>query len=49
MISGIELQGRFGNGEGKEFTEQYRLEYWRDGFNRWRRYKDKDKYEVSRG
>ena len=31
VITYAGTQGRFGNGNGKEYTENYRLEYWRPG------------------
>ncbi|XP_042876662.1 discoidin domain-containing receptor 2-like isoform X2 [Penaeus japonicus] len=37
VISVTESQGRFGNGQGVEFVEQYMLEYWRH--NTWYTYK----------
>lgn len=39
VISFTESQGRFGNGQGVEFVEQYMLEYWRPGHNTWYTYK----------
>ncbi|XP_045112632.1 discoidin domain-containing receptor 2-like isoform X4 [Portunus trituberculatus] len=39
VISATESQGRFGNGEGKEYAESYTLEYWRPGINSWYTYK----------
>lgn len=39
-ISQTETQGRFGNGLGREFVEQFHLEYWRDSLSRWIPYKD---------
>ena len=29
-ITGAETQGRFGGGQGQEFTEQYQIQYWRE-------------------
>ena len=46
VISAIETQGRFGNGQGKEFTEQYRVEYWRPEFTAWKKFKPEGR-EVS--
>lgn len=39
-ITQTETQGRFGNGLGREFVEQFQLEYWRDSLSRWISYKD---------
>ncbi|ODM98895.1 Epithelial discoidin domain-containing receptor 1 [Orchesella cincta] len=39
-ISQTETQGRFGNGLGREFVEQFQLEYWRNSLSRWVPYKD---------
>nr|XP_027224206.1 discoidin domain-containing receptor A-like [Penaeus vannamei] len=50
VISFTESQGRFGNGQGVEFVEQYMLEYWRPGHNTWYTYKkwNGDKVRSSR-
>ena len=39
MITGSETMGRFGNGQGVEFAENYVLEYWRDRLGKWVRYR----------
>jgi discoidin domain receptor family member 2 len=39
-VTHLETQGRFGNGQGREFTEAYQVEYWRDTLGRWVLYKD---------
>ena len=37
-ISGVETQGRFGGGQGQEFTEHYQIQYWRQEIGRrWER------------
>ena len=38
--------GRFGNGQGAEFTESDVLEYWRERLGRWVRYRNIDNQEV---
>ena len=43
VITGAETQGRFGNGQGKEWAEKYELEYWRPGWDEktgWRTYRN---------
>ena len=40
LITRTETQGRFGNGQGQEYAEQFLLEYWRPGLNRWVAYRD---------
>ncbi|KAK3921753.1 Discoidin domain-containing receptor tyrosine kinase B [Frankliniella fusca] len=40
LITRTETQGRFGNGQGQEYAEQFLLEYWRPGLNRWVPYRD---------
>jgi discoidin domain receptor family protein 2 len=47
LITAVETQGRFGNGRGLEYTENYRLQYWRPAFNQWRVYKTRNGSEVS--
>ena len=39
-VTQTETQGRFGNGRGLEFAEQFQLEYYRDTLGRWVPYKD---------
>ncbi|XP_043286317.1 discoidin domain-containing receptor 2 isoform X2 [Venturia canescens] len=41
IITSTQTQGRFGNGHGVEYTEEYFIEYWRPGFNKWVRWKDR--------
>ena len=31
VVTGVKTQGRFGNGRGAEYTEAYKLHYWRPG------------------
>jgi discoidin domain receptor family protein 2 len=47
VITGVETQGRFGNGHGLEYSEKYRVQYWRPGFNQWRLYRTRNGTEVS--
>lgn len=47
VISAIRSQGRFGRGQGQEYTEAYVVEYWRPGFTKWERWKNTQNKEVS--
>ena len=47
VITAVESQGRFGNGQGQEFAEHYLIEYWREPVAKWVRYKDVKGEEVS--
>jgi len=40
LITRTETQGRFGNGQGQEYAEQFLVEYWRDALQKWIVYKD---------
>ncbi|ETN58804.1 hypothetical protein AND_009606 [Anopheles darlingi] len=40
VVTAIKTQGRFGKGQGREYTEAYALEYWRPGFTKWKRWKN---------
>ncbi|XP_065341619.1 discoidin domain-containing receptor 2-like isoform X2 [Cloeon dipterum] len=40
LVTHLETQGRFGNGQGQEFAEAYLVEYWRDTLGRWVLYRD---------
>jgi hypothetical protein len=47
-ITSIKTQGRFGKGQGQEFTEAYVVEFWRPSFgNKWKRWKNTQGKEVS--
>lgn len=46
-ITAIRSQGRFGRGQGQEYTEAYVIEYWRQGFSKWERWKNTQGKEVS--
>ncbi|XP_014243467.1 discoidin domain-containing receptor 2-like isoform X3 [Cimex lectularius] len=41
VITGTRTQGRFGNGQGQEYTEEFYLDYWRPGFTKWHRWKNR--------
>lgn len=47
VITGAGTQGRFGNGHGQEYAEEYILEYWRPKLAKWVRYRLPDGKEVS--
>lgn len=47
VITAIRTQGRYGKGQGQEYTEAYVLEYWRPGFTKWQRWKNTQGKEVS--
>lgn len=46
MVTATGTQGRFGNGQGVEFTEAYILEYWRPRLDKWIRYHNNKGEEV---
>ncbi|KAF7388968.1 hypothetical protein HZH66_010105 [Vespula vulgaris] len=41
VLMSVRTQGRFGNGHGVEYTEEYFVEYWRPGFNKWVRWRNR--------
>ncbi|XP_052746722.1 discoidin domain-containing receptor 2 isoform X2 [Bicyclus anynana] len=49
VVSAVATQGRFGNGQGVEYTEAYVLEYWRPRLGKWVRYRSADGQEVMPG
>ncbi|XP_068151340.1 uncharacterized protein smal [Drosophila tropicalis] len=49
VITAIRTQGRFGKGQGQEYTEFYVLEYWRPGFDKWQRWKNTQGKEILSG
>ncbi|XP_026834385.1 uncharacterized protein LOC6543109 [Drosophila erecta] len=49
VITAIRTQGRFGKGQGQEYTEAYVLEYWRPGFDKWQRWKNIQGKEILPG
>ncbi|VVC28570.1 Hypothetical protein CINCED_3A015179 [Cinara cedri] len=40
VITSVETQGRFGNGQGQEFTEAFLIDYWRPKLGKWVRYRN---------
>ncbi|KAK8724804.1 hypothetical protein OTU49_010927 [Cherax quadricarinatus] len=49
VVTKVEVQGRFGNGQGKEYAERYRLQYWRPGQDHWITYVDGQGTELLEG
>lgn len=49
VISVIETQGRFGNGQGQEYTEQFRLEYQRERGGKWFQFRNRRGQEIIQG
>lgn len=49
VITVTETQGRFGNGQGLEYAEQYAIEYWRPQGHKWIRYKNRTGEELFQG
>ncbi|XP_064650261.1 discoidin domain-containing receptor tyrosine kinase B-like [Lineus longissimus] len=49
LITKVETQGRNGQGHGKEYAEQYLLEYQRDNLTDWKRYKSRKGREMLNG
>ncbi|XP_067620630.1 discoidin domain-containing receptor 2-like [Eurosta solidaginis] len=49
VVTAIRTQGRFGKGQGQEYTEAYVLEYWRPGFEKWLRWKSIQGKEILPG
>ncbi|XP_069672513.1 discoidin domain-containing receptor 2-like isoform X2 [Periplaneta americana] len=49
LITWTETQGRFGNGQGQEYAEQFLVEYWRDALQQWTVYKDSRGQKVLAG
>lgn len=45
-VTAIKTQGRFGKGQGREYSEAYVIEYWRPGFAKWERWKNIQGKEV---
>lgn len=46
VITSVETQGRFGNGQGQEFTEAFLIDYWRPKLGKWVRYRNVTGHEV---
>ncbi|XP_035829229.1 discoidin domain-containing receptor 2, partial [Aplysia californica] len=49
VITKVETQGRFGNGQGKEFVTEYLLEYQREEGGPWFRFRNRNSEEKIRG
>ncbi|XP_068918044.1 discoidin domain-containing receptor 2 [Tenebrio molitor] len=49
VITGCRTQGRFGNGQGQEYAEEYMIEYWRPNFTKWIRWKNHSGKELLPG
>jgi discoidin domain receptor family protein 2 len=47
VVTQVETQGRFGHGQGQEFTDSYMLEYKRLDGGPWIRFKDRKGNSVS--
>lgn len=48
-ITGLATQGRFGNGMGVEFAEEYWIEYSRDGGLTWTKWRNRKGYHMIKG
>ena len=48
LVTSVKTQGRFGNGHGQEFAEQFLVEYWRKGIN-FTVYQDRDGKKILKG
>lgn len=46
-ITAVRSQGRFGRGQGQEYTEAYVIDYWRPGFAKWKRWRNTQTKEVT--
>ncbi|KAL3871584.1 hypothetical protein ACJMK2_039575 [Sinanodonta woodiana] len=49
VITQVEVQGRFGNGKGKEYATHFLLEYQREDGGEWTRFRNKTGSEVFDG
>ncbi|KAK3875429.1 hypothetical protein Pcinc_019713 [Petrolisthes cinctipes] len=49
VVTKVEVQGRFGNGQGREYTETYKLQYWRPGLEHWATYTDGTGSQLLKG
>ncbi|XP_065561110.1 discoidin domain-containing receptor tyrosine kinase B-like [Artemia franciscana] len=38
VITAVETQGRYGKGQGQEYAEAFRIEYWRETLQEWAEY-----------
>ncbi|KAK7080623.1 DNA damage responsive protein [Halocaridina rubra] len=49
IVTKVEVQGRFGNGQGREFARHYKLQLWRPGLEHWVTYTDGRGEELLEG
>ncbi|KAG7165703.1 Discoidin domain-containing receptor 2-like 2 [Homarus americanus] len=49
VLTKVEVQGRFGNGQGREFARHYKLQLWRPGLDHWVTYSDGRGQELLEG
>ncbi|XP_060535505.1 discoidin domain-containing receptor 2-like isoform X2 [Cylas formicarius] len=49
VVTGVMTQGRYGNGQGQEYAEQYLIDYYRPGLKKWTRWKDRTRKELLSG
>ncbi|XP_065290553.1 discoidin domain-containing receptor 2 isoform X1 [Dermacentor albipictus] len=49
VLTSLATQGRFGNGQGREFAEEFMVEYWRPGLHKWLRYRNRTHHEIFEG
>ncbi|KAG0714483.1 Discoidin domain-containing receptor 2 [Chionoecetes opilio] len=49
VLTKVEVQGRFGNGQGREFATQYKLQIWRPNMAHWATYNDGRGKELLEG
>lgn len=49
VITLVETQGRFDQGQGHEYTEQYTLQYQREDHGSWLEYRNKQQDKILRG
>ncbi|XP_044316188.1 discoidin domain-containing receptor 2 [Drosophila rhopaloa] len=49
LVTAIRTQGRFGKGQGQEYTEAYVLDYWRPSFEKWIRWRSTQGNEILPG
>ncbi|RWS16002.1 discoidin domain-containing receptor 2-like protein [Dinothrombium tinctorium] len=49
VITAVATQGRFGNGLGVEYVEEYWIEYSRDAGNTWRKWKNRKGSHILKG
>jgi discoidin domain receptor family protein 2 len=48
-ITGIVTQGRFANGQGQEYAEFFKLQYWREGMEAFAQYQNKQGLSIFPG